>query len=946
MIGEKPSRLAESLSWLLLALGIGYFAWAAYAVAYSYSMDYAVVVDMVRNMAAGEDFPVFFYGQAYMGSLEPAVSALVCAVFGPSPFCVCLGTALLGIATLIVTLLVGKRLAGPWGGFFSLLLAITGGFYWVHFMVSPRGGYALATLLVVSSLSLASLGSFADPDSGRIRLGPTCLLGFCAGLAFWNFWLALPAFAAAGLVVLLRLRHRLFSIRFLLPALLSFFAGSAPWWVWAWKNGLGALNMGGGGLPASGMRALNKMLLCLIPQFYSTASSFAAFWRTPLPWVLIVILLISLAAICLQRRPDQLLFLLATVLYAGLFVVIYARTPFGTMGVARYLVPFVPVFSVLSGSALGSLMTQKRTCRGLPSFLQPLLVSALAASYLLFVALPAVRISVQQLLVLHAQGREWRERAGTILNSASLAEAAFADFSLFGYNWMSDRRLCFVSPSLWRYDPYLERLEAASRPAVINNLFSFRSFCKASGGRFQTKRMANLLVTHDIAPPEETAELPAEAALRISAIGGSRADHLLLDDNLATGIRFRGKNGQEPYLDLEGDCISNAVGVSILVDPQVCPRGWSVDLLDAFGNVVKSVSDNPHKGWFWSGPRPYLFGPEARWTIRWRPNPAIARIRLNFASRRPGAPIFIPDLRLLSSSPLPSTSVQELKAAADKTRQEHRDVRIHASRWLARQLGADPDPSLQLGVFADDLRLPEVCRFVTLDETRPHLLVFHDPGIAQAAAETLRSCGWTFQADETGGHHLLTVAPRQSTSSQTSRGDILRFVGGRLLRDAPLPPNAERITPRDIRFGRTLALKGHSKLPVSVSAGESLVFETIWQFSPDHTDDAPLVVYLHGLQNGRIIAQDGKTIQPTKAKRPADNPYPAPLAFHLAVPGDIPAGDISLALCVKKGMRFSPRLTPDGDGLPIERRKAILGQLTVVDPTFPQSSPSMPKDQL
>ena len=354
MIKEKPSLLAESFSWLLLTLGVAYFSWAAYAVAYSYSMDYAVVVDMVRNMAAGKDFPVFFYGQAYMGSLEPAVSALICAIFGPSPFCVCLGTALLGIATLVATLLVGKRLAGAWGGFFSLLLALTGGFYWVHFMVSPRGGYALATLLVVSSLSLAALGRFEDPDSGRIRLVPAGLFGFSAGLAFWNVWLAFPAFAAAGLVILARIRHRVFSIRFLLPVLLSFFVGSAPWWIWSLKNGLGALDMGGGGLEASGMRALSGIPLFLMPQFYSTASSASAFWRSPLPWTLAAILVVSLAAIFLQRRPRQLLFLLAVVLYTGLFAFIYAGTPFGTMGVARYLVPFVPVFSILSGSALFS----------------------------------------------------------------------------------------------------------------------------------------------------------------------------------------------------------------------------------------------------------------------------------------------------------------------------------------------------------------------------------------------------------------------------------------------------------------------------------------------------------------------------------------------------------------------------------------------------------------
>ena len=177
------------IRWFCFVIGAAYFVWAAHAAAYSPSMDYAVVVDMARNMASGTDFPIFFYGQAYMGSLEPAVSALLCFLFGPSPFCVCLGTAILGIVTLFVTMQLGKRLAGEWGGILSLLLAITGSFHWVHFMVSPRGGYALASLLTVSSLALASIGSFLDDDDGKTRIYPAALFGLLAGLAVWNFWM-------------------------------------------------------------------------------------------------------------------------------------------------------------------------------------------------------------------------------------------------------------------------------------------------------------------------------------------------------------------------------------------------------------------------------------------------------------------------------------------------------------------------------------------------------------------------------------------------------------------------------------------------------------------------------------------------------------------------------------------------------------------------------------
>ena len=36
------------------------------------------------HIARGEDFPVFFYGQEYMGTLEAYLAAPLVALFGPS----------------------------------------------------------------------------------------------------------------------------------------------------------------------------------------------------------------------------------------------------------------------------------------------------------------------------------------------------------------------------------------------------------------------------------------------------------------------------------------------------------------------------------------------------------------------------------------------------------------------------------------------------------------------------------------------------------------------------------------------------------------------------------------------------------------------------------------------------------------------------------------------
>ncbi len=99
----RANPWANTLTGLLLAIGAAQLVACAWFLRNSTSPDYATVVLMARHMAAGKGFPVFFYGQAYMGSLEPAASALLCWLFGPSPFNVCLGTVFFGLLLFVLT---------------------------------------------------------------------------------------------------------------------------------------------------------------------------------------------------------------------------------------------------------------------------------------------------------------------------------------------------------------------------------------------------------------------------------------------------------------------------------------------------------------------------------------------------------------------------------------------------------------------------------------------------------------------------------------------------------------------------------------------------------------------------------------------------------------------------------------------------------------------------
>ena len=892
-------------------------------------MDYAVVVEMARNMASGTDFPVFFYGQAYMGSLEPAVSALICLMFGPSPFCVCLGTAILGIATLFVTMHVGKRLAGECGGILSQTLATTGGYHWIHFMASPRGGYALAALLVVSSISMASIVNFQDAGSGKVRISSSALFGFMAGLAFWNFWIALPAFAAAGVVLLIRLRLRVFSRRFLLPFLTAFFTGSLPWWIWTARNGFNALDMDGNGPVPLGWTALKTLFSTVIPAFFDTASSPSIFWHSMLPWTLAALLLVSVAAILTGKDKAQKAFLFTTFAYTALFAVAYAKSSFGSMGVARYLVPFVPVFSILCGSALGSLPSRvpadgQRRRKVIPIAV----VVVVFGFYALGGARPAVRSSIVHLKSLREMGMQWKKNVDTVADDSSLAQAAFADFSLFGFNWASNRRICLVSPARWRYAPYLEHLEEADHPAVINDYCSFRTFCKASGGTCRNRSVGKTGVSDEVAPPPETEEASFTETPLVKTEAGLNVAEMLFDDNCATGVQLLPSPPSKPYLDVYFSSTSMVTGVSILMDPYQSAIGWQVDFIGADGGITPGVSEIPHKGWYWSGPRQYQFGPESRWTIRWPTGIMASGIRISFAVNRPDLPVFISDMRLLSDRPLPSPDVDALKGAVSTARWHDPDLRIYAGRWLGRRIGAPPDPAMRFGQSSGNLGVPEVCNYVTIDHSRPSLLVFHDPNIADAAANTLQSLNLDFGKTEAGACVLIAV-PRSEAIKAANVP--LRLVGGRLMRDEPPALDIAHYEPKGIDFGDTISLSGVGPLPKSIHPGDTVYLDMIWQFSQKRCGNTPIYVFVHGIQNGKIAFQGIASLKPFTERRPADRPHPTQLTLKMEVPKDIPAGEITFAACIKRATPFARRIKPTGKDLSVTSRRVILEHATVGD---------------
>jgi len=103
----KISLLGALLTAAVLKLGI----LAAGAV--PFNADEAIVALMARHILAGEH-PLFFYGQAYMGSLDAYLVAGIFRLFGTEVWGIRLVQILLYTATLLSTAWLGKVITGKW----------------------------------------------------------------------------------------------------------------------------------------------------------------------------------------------------------------------------------------------------------------------------------------------------------------------------------------------------------------------------------------------------------------------------------------------------------------------------------------------------------------------------------------------------------------------------------------------------------------------------------------------------------------------------------------------------------------------------------------------------------------------------------------------------------------------------------------------------------------
>ncbi|MEU4478793.1 DUF423 domain-containing protein [Micromonospora sp. NPDC023966] len=292
----RRTRLPALLALLVGLAGVGYRLVLLLSDAPPANSDEATMGLAALHIAHGEGFPVWFYGQAYMGTLEAYLAAPLIALAGPSVLALRLPTLALYALFLALSWRLTRRLGGD--AWFALLVVgflALGSDRVVKNQLIAGGGYPELNPAGVG-LALLTVGLCAGTSGARLPRWAGW--GLVSGLLLWVDPLVLPYVLGTGAVLLARRRRELAGRAGLVVAA-TLLLGAAPMLLDSLRHGrnplAAVLAASGGEAAASWGERLHGGLVLGPPLAMGFCSpGHCAWWQ--LWWAPVFLLLLALAA--------------------------------------------------------------------------------------------------------------------------------------------------------------------------------------------------------------------------------------------------------------------------------------------------------------------------------------------------------------------------------------------------------------------------------------------------------------------------------------------------------------------------------------------------------------------------------------------------------------------------------------------------------------------------
>ncbi len=314
----------------------------------SFHSDEAIVGLMARHINHGLPIPVFFYGQPYMGSLDPLLVSLAFRFSGETVFGIRLVQSILYLATVGTTLALAYRLFRDrvLAGIAGLLVAVPPVVMTLYTTIS-LGGYG-ETLLIGNLLLVTGYDLRTSHWQSRWRW---LALGALAGLGWWTNNLIVAYALPVGIILIAAWRRLPWKLVAL--AVAAFIVCSGPWWIYNlshdWESVrflLGGFSSPSGSLIGSNEKLFGLLLLGLPAivgvRYPWTMQPWLGGWAIPV--IILVALLLAPTALAAFRRPGPARFL--WIMVAG-FSLLFVFSSFGVDATGRYLLPLIVPVAIL-----------------------------------------------------------------------------------------------------------------------------------------------------------------------------------------------------------------------------------------------------------------------------------------------------------------------------------------------------------------------------------------------------------------------------------------------------------------------------------------------------------------------------------------------------------------------------------------------------------------------
>jgi len=572
--------------------------------------DQAINGLMARHVLQGE-FPFFFYGQDYCGSIEAYWVSTVFFLLGVSRYTLNGAIALLSLFFILFVYLFARRIADPKTALLAALYSALPSYYLVFHSVLARSAYIeipiLGTLLFIFCHKILS--------RERCRKSHFFFLGLFCGLGMWTHFLIVYFFPPIFFLILLK-GPRVWWRRSVGFFFLGLLGGGLPLWVHNILHPLATWHYlsetsGGGETFGNSLRAffLQRFPEVLGVRDNDTGAFFLPYFSVGLYLTVGILMLLWLgvegrnALATLKGKKDRSYGDWLLPLYLFCFPLIFALSGFASGHTSRYL---MPIFSALPVSL--ALIT--RRIGSFSPFLSFLFI-ALNLSGNLWGTWERGPFFSAKLKEHYRQARESDEALLAWLKKAGLFRIYCLDY------WTSVRltfdareEILFAAPYGDRYPQYTRRIDQSPRPAFLfpGDNPDFEETLKAIGGSYQKGQVSGYSIYYGFSPPPydfEEVVPSASTEVHEPVLEGQKK---VFDRDLNT--RWTSGLPQKPGFTFQIDLgrIVSAIGRVTLYagSPEDLPRGIRLEI-SREGRRWEKVREVPSYfgSLFWSGPHPF-----------------------------------------------------------------------------------------------------------------------------------------------------------------------------------------------------------------------------------------------------------------------------------------------------------------------------------------------------